>query len=545
MRNPLRVLILGGGFAGVFAARRLRHILPEADIELINRNNYFVFQPLLPEVASGTITARDAVTPLRSLLKDVRFRMAEIQSIDTTSRHVYVVQANKHHLVKVSYDHLVIACGLRTNLSLMPGIVEHGFMMKDLSDAYTLRNHIIQCLEYADVCDDSKLKQTLLNFVVVGGGFSGVETAGELLEMLHKTLKHYPGIKKKEVRLLLIHKGPRLLPELPASLGRYAQKKMEKYGLEVLLDMAAVSATANAVYLEDKSCIPTATLVLTIGTEASSIARSLPTELRRDRIAVDRYLRVESLPNVWALGDAALIPLGDTAADGYAPPTAQFAVREAKLLAENLAAQVRDINMQPFRFKPRGIMASVGNYRAVAEFFGMRLSGFHVWLIWRSLYLMMIPSLVTRIRIAMDWMLDYFLPRSIVQIAQRPGTACAFQCFAKGDIIFQPGEINDGFYMVVSGALESHFSDPKTRREHRRILRPGDHWGERTLAASGRTMSRLQAIEESRVLILKKDDFTHIRSSFRALDEYFGKLDESIYPYPLRKAAASKETISQ
>ncbi len=543
METPLHVLILGGGFAGVFTARRLRHILPEADIELINLTNYFVFQPLLPEVASGTITARDAVTPLRSLLKGVKFRMAGIQHIDTDRQCVHVVQADKHHLVKVSYDHLVIACGLRTNLSLMPGIVEHGFMMKDLSDAYTLRNHIIQCLEYADMCDDPKLKEILLNFVVVGGGFSGVETAGEVLEMLHKTLKHYPGIRKKEVRLLLIHKGSRLLPELPASLGKYAQNKLEKYGTELLLNTTAMSATANAVYLEDGHSVPTATLILTIGTEASSIARTLPVELQHERIPADQYLRVKSLRNVWALGDAAMVPLGDDASAGYAPPTAQFAVREAKQLAENIAAQIRETNMQPFYLKPRGMMASVGYYRAVAEFFGMRFSGFHVWLLWRGFYLMMIPNLTTRIRIAIDWFLDYFLPRSIVQISQRPTNACKFQRFAEGDIIFQPGEINDGFYMVVSGALESWFVDPSNGEECRRILKPGDHWGERTLSTSHKTMSWLKAVEDSRVLVLQKDDFTHIRQSFRALDEYFNGLDESLYPHPLRKTTPIQKTV--
>ena len=533
--DPLRIILLGGGFAGVFAARHLRKHQPQAHIELINKTNYFIFQPLLPEVAGGTIVARDAVTPLRSLFKKIRFRMAQINSIDTEKKCVYLTESNQHRWTKVSYDHLVIACGMQTNLSLMPGIVEHGFTMKTLADAYRLRNHIIECLEYADTCDDPQQRQSLLTFVVVGGGFSGVETAGEILEMIHKTLKYYPTIRKQDIRMVLIHREKILLPELAKSLGHYAQAKLEKRGTQVMLGSIVTSATINAVYLQDGTQILTRTPILTIGIEAAALVKTLPINLKRGRIVVDPYFRVEGLDNVWALGDAASVPMGDREEDGFAPPTAQFAVREAACLAKNLSATIDNRALEKFHYRPRGMMASIGNHSAIAEIFGFRLSGFFAWVMWRGFYLMMMPSVITRVRIGIDWFLDYFLPRSIVQIHNNPKRATHFNYYAAGDIIFSPGEINDGFYMVVSGKLESFTVDPKTSEKYHRILGPGEHWGERTAATTKRTVAYLKAVEDSRVLVLDKDDFINLRSSFHSLDDYFNQLDETLYPQALRK----------
>ena len=490
---------------------------------------------MLPEVAGGTIVARDAVTPLRALLKKVRFRMARVNSIDTDKRCIYVTDSNRHRWTEVEYDELVIACGLQTNLSMMPGIVEHGFTMKNLADAYKLRNQIIECIEYADACQDEKTREALLTFVVVGGGFSGVETAGEILEMIHKALKYYPRIRKEDIHLKLIHVGDCLLPEIAPSLGAYAEKKLKSRGAEVLLGKRVKAATINAVYLEDGTQILTHTPILTVGMEPSSLVKKLPLELKRGRIEVDRYFRVLGLDHVWALGDAALVALGDNESDGFAPPTAQFAVQEAKCLASNLSASLSNQEMKMFAYKPKGMMASIGNHSAVAEFFGIRLSGMLAWIMWRGVYLLMIPNFITRIRIGIDWFLDYFLPRSIVQIHSERKRATRFNCYAAGDIIFQPGEINDGFYLVVEGKLESFVKDPATGEEYHRTLGVGEHWGERTASDERRTVAYLKAVEDSRVMVLNKEDFINLRNSFSSLDEYFSQLDESLYPTALRK----------
>ena len=532
-----RVVIVGAGFGGAFTAKYLRRFAPkELEIELINDTNYFVFQPLLPEVASGTISAPDAVTPLRLLLPGVKVRMAEVRGVDFVAKEVHLVQGSKRKLLKLGYDQLVLACGQKTDLSRLPGFAEHSLTMKDLADAHGLRNHVIQCLEHADVTDDAALKKRLLTFVVAGGGFSGVETMGEMAEMVTRTLKYYPNIRLEELRGVLIQRGERILPELPATLGEYARDKLSKRGIEIRLKTSIVSATATAVELDDGTKIGTNTLVTTVGSGPSDLVKQLPIELNRGRIATDGNLRVRGWDDVWAVGDAALIPLPaePEAPASFAPPTAQFAVREAKCLAGNISRAVEGRPLTEFAYAPRGSLASIGNYKAVAEVFGVRISGVFAWLLWRGFYISMLPSFVTRLRIGLNWLFDYFLPRSIVQITQKNPSACRFVCFAKGDIIFRPGQTIDGFYTVVSGALESSVPDPSVGEDFVRVLGPGDHWGERTISGALETMGTLTAIKDSRVLVLKREDFNYLRQTFRPLNDYFAGIHESMYPEPLR-----------
>lgn len=535
-----RVVIVGAGFGGAFTAKYLRRRAPrELEIELINNTNYFVFQPLLPEVASGTISAPDAVTPLRLLLPGVKVRMAEVRGVDFEAKQIHLVQGSKRKLLQLGYDHLVLACGQKTDLSRLPGFAEHSLTMKDLADAHGLRNHVIQCLEHADVTEDAALKRRLLTFVVAGGGFSGVETMGEVAEMVTRTLKYYPNIKLEELRGILIQRGERILPELPGKLGEYAHRKLSRRGIEIRLKTSIKSATGTTVELDDGTRIETRTLVTTVGNGPSDLVKSLPLELHRGRIQTDSTLRVQGRDDVWAVGDAALIPLPDkpTAPPAFAPPTAQFAVREAMCLAENLARTLGGQPLTEFRYKPRGSLASIGNYKAVAEVLGVRVSGVFAWFLWRGFYISMIPSFVTRLRIGLNWLFDYFLPRSIVQIKQNSHGACRFARFAKGDTIFRPGEMIDGFYTVVSGALQSSVPDPNTGEDFVRVLGPGDHWGERTISGEMETMGTLTAIKDTRVLVLQREDFNHLRQSFRSLNDYFAGIHESMYPEPLRSKA--------
>lgn len=536
-----RVVIVGAGFGGAFTAKYLRRRAPkELAIELINNTNYFVFQPLLPEVASGTISAPDAVTPLRLLLPGVKVRMAEVRGVDFSARQVHLVQGSKRKLLRLDYDQLVLACGQKTDLSRLPGFAEHSLTMKDLADAHGLRNHVIQCLEHADVTDDTALKRRLLTFVVAGGGFSGVETMGEMAEMVMRTLKYYPNINLEDLRGVLIQRGERVLPELPDKLGEYAHRKLSQRGIEIRLKTSIKSATATAVELDDGTRIETNTLVTTAGNGPSDLVKQLSLELNRGRIQTDSHLRIQGRNDVWAVGDAALVPLPvePGARPSFAPPTAQFAVREAKCLAGNLLRALEGRPLTEFNYKPRGSLASIGNYKAVAEVFGVRVSGVFAWLLWRSFYIAMLPSFVTRLRIALNWLFDYFLPRSIVQIKQKGKSACRFACFAKGDIIFRPGQTLDGFYTVVSGALESSVPDPDTGEDFVRVLGPGDHWGERTISGEMETMGTLIAIKDTRVLVLQREDFNHLRQSFRPLNDYFAGIHESMYPEPLRAKPA-------
>lgn len=530
-----RVVVVGGGFGGAFTARYLQRFSKgKIEVELINQTNYFVFQPLLPEVAAGTITASDAVTPLRVLLPGVKVRMADVEHIDTENKTLRIMQGRKLVPITVSYDHLVISSGLKTNLSFLPGFQEHSFTMKDLSDAHALRNHVINCLEHADVTEDQELKKRLLTFVVAGGGFSGVETIGEMSEMIGRTLKYYPNIDYSELTGVLVQKGPRLLPELPAKLGEYAQRELEKRGVSVHLDMGIASATGTDVTLDNGERLPTATLVTTVGNGPTELVQQLPIELQYGRIPTNRCLQAKGLKDVWAVGDVALIPLDDEEQPAYAPPTAQFAVREAKFLAKSILSAIENRPLSQFFYSPRGSMASIGNYKAVAQVFGINISGLFAWLIWRGFYIAMVPSFSTRLRIALNWMFDYVLPRKIVQVKQRVDRACRFKQFAKGDVIFEPGQILDGFYTVVSGALESSSVDEETGEPYSRVIGPGDHWGEKTLSGNHVAVGQLSAIKDTKVLMLRREDFNDLRASFPVLNEYFDNIHESVYPKALR-----------
>ncbi|MCD6016876.1 MAG: dehydrogenase, FAD-containing subunit, partial [Solirubrobacterales bacterium] len=365
-----RILVLGGGFAGMFAARELRrHVGRIADIELINEVNYFTFQPLLPEVAAGGISVRDAVAPLRRLLPGVRVRQAQIYAVDPERKVVTIFQGLQRRYTEVGYDHLVLALGQTVDLSRIPGLAAHALTLKTLSDALALRNAVIDKLEHADITALPEVKKELLTFTVIGGGFSGVETAGEMMGLIERSLTFYPNIDRSEVRVLVVEFADRLLGELPPSLGEYAKAFFERRGIEVLLKTGIREATGTAIVTTTGEVIGTRTLVATIGNAPSPLVAKLALTNERGRLRADRTLRVEGRDDVWALGDAALIPLVDAPSErgDYAPPTAQFAVREARTLAKNVAAALEGRPGEPFAYRSKGALASLGAHRGVAE----------------------------------------------------------------------------------------------------------------------------------------------------------------------------------
>ncbi|MCG8356269.1 MAG: FAD-dependent oxidoreductase [Kiloniellales bacterium] len=521
-----RILVLGGGFAGVYAARALRKRLGwDYEIELVNDVNYFVFQPFLPEVAGGLINSADAVTPLRDLLKGIHFRKAEVRSIDLDSRTVTVVQGTRRRLIPIACDHLVIALGQRVDLGRLPGMNEHAFWVKNLADAHELRNHVIDCLEHADVTTDSEARERLLNFVVVGAGFSGVETVGEIKELIDGVIANYPNIGAEEISVYLVEFAPRILNELPEPLAAYAQQKLEQRGVEVRLGVGTVSATARRLTLTDGSTIRSNTIVATVGNVAHPLVEGLGLELDKGKIVVDRFLRAKGREDVWAVGDVALIPLVDSPShrDDYAPPTAQFAVREGGHVARNLARGELGGELLPFSYESKGSLASLGGRRAVALLFGLRLSGFIAWLIWKAFYLSFLPGFATRVRVLANWVLAAVLPRNTVQIQQANRPATRYYHFSKDDVVFEPGMIAQGFYVVIEGSFELTIEgDGETGGEPIvKTFGPGDHFGERVILGEGLRTGAVRALEDSIVLIVSRDGFERFASAFPVLREYF------------------------
>ncbi len=523
-----KVVIIGGGFAGVFAAKHLSDMSKgDVDIELISDRNYFVFQPLLPEVASGVINAQDAVTPLRLLLPKVKVRLAEVKGIDTQAQTIQLVQGRQRILHDLPYDQLVIGSGQITDLSMFKGFEQHSLTMKDLSDAYLLRNKVIQNFELADVTDNQELKKRLLTFVVAGGGFSGVETIGELQDMIHQTLRYYPRISKQEVRLILVQFADRILPELPEKLSLYAHNKLVKRGVEILLKTGVTSATSTSVTTSHGDVISTNSVITTIGNGPSDFVKSLGIELVRGKIPTNRELQVEGLNNVWSLGDIAAIPLEEKGK--YAPPTAQCTVREARLLANNILADLKQKPLSSFCFSSKGALASLGGYSAVGNMMGINLYGLPAWFLWRGFYMAMLPGVATRIRVALNWAFDYVMPRTIVHMEQAKPHACRYMHFAKNDVVFHTGEWVDGFYVVVDGELQLDVSENDGTPAFSRTFETNGHWGERTIQNDCMTTGTLTAMKDTVVMVIPKEDFVRMRQAMPSWDSYFNNLDASKY----------------
>ena len=532
MSQKKRIVVLGAGFAGMFTAKHMRRMAPaDVEIEVINEVNYFIFQPLLPEVAAGNINAADAVSPIRLLLPGVKFRLGHVRAVHLRHNHLEVADDTNRNLAQVPYDQLVLAMGQRVDLSGFPGLEDHAFTMKTLADAYRLRNQVINCLEKADVAENPDLKRRLLTFVVVGAGFSGVETAGEVADLLDRSLKFYPRINPAEIRMILVEYADRILPELPKELARYTNRELAKRKIETWLNTALESASESTVQMADGRMVETETIVATIGTAPGRLAQSLGLEMQWGRIKVDGHMRVPGYDNVWAIGDTALIPLPSKSASGekVAAPTAQFAVREAKTLARNIIATIQGKDLEVFDYKPMGSLASIGCHKAVAVLFGMRISGTLAWLLWRVGYLGMLPGFATKVRVLLNWFLDHFFPRNTVQIDVPMREGARYLWFRKGDEVLRTGNLADGFYTVLSGKFEATIG-AGTPNPYHRILGPGDHFGERVLFGGDLRTGDVVALEDSKVLFIARDDFRRFATGFKVLDDYFRNYLRSNFP---------------
>ena len=519
-----RVLILGGGFAGLYAARNLQRLMgKKAAIEVVNRENYFVFQPLLPEVAGGAISAVNAVSPLRFLTREIFIRKAEVDSINPEAQTVTVFQGVQRRPTVLEYDHLIIALGSGSDLTRTPGLSEHAFTMKTLSDARRLRAHVIERLEHADITRLPEVKKGALTFTVIGGGFSGIETVGEIKELIDRSLRYYPNINASEIRVVVLEFADRILNEMPESLAAYAQNKLNQRGIEVQLGVGVAEATGTQLATTTGEVIDTRTIVATIGNTPAPVVAKMPLTLEQGRILVRRDFRADGFENIWAIGDCALIPMTETASDreDFAPPTAQFAVREAKHLAQNVVAALQNQNLKTFHYSSKGSLASLGAGRGVAEVYGIKLTGRLAWLLWRVYYISFLPGMQTRISVLWNWLMDGFSPRSVVQINSEKPQDARYVLYRAGDRIYENGARSDGFYTIASGSVEITGIDPETGEETSRVLIAGDHFGERLLIGATRRIATAVAIEDTKVLVLTRDEFLKLAEGLPFFRAYF------------------------
>jgi NADH dehydrogenase len=411
------IVILGGGFAGLYTALGLERLLKREErvsVTLLNAENFFLFTPMLPETGASSIATRHIVSPLRKLLRRTRFAEVEVESIDLNSRIVLARHSLTGAPREFAYDHLVITLGGVTNYFGVPGAGEHSLPFKTLGDAIYVRNHTIDKLEEAAV--EPERSSELLTFVIAGGGLTGVEIAGALNDFVRAAAKYYPEIEPERIRLLLIEAGPRLMPEMNERLASFAERVLNERGVEVRTSTAVVNVYENSLKLSTGERIETGTLIWAAGALPNPLIGGL--DLPKDprgRIQVNEYLEVEGVENVWSLGDCASVP--DVQSGRPHPPTAQHAVREAKTAARNIAATFGIAEKKPFRYRTLGQLALVGERTGVADVMGHQFSGFIAWFMWRTYYLARIPMLEKRLRVMMDWTLDLFFERDLVQLA--------------------------------------------------------------------------------------------------------------------------------
>jgi NADH:ubiquinone reductase (H+-translocating) len=410
-----RILILGGGFAGLYAAMELEKTLtrdPDVQVTLVNRENFFLFTPMLHEVAASDLELTTIVNPVRKMLKRVSFFAGEVDSIDLSRKEVIVSHGFDHHQHSLTYDHLVIGLGSITNFYGLPGLEERALTMKSLGDATRLRNHLIAHLEEADSECVAK-KNALLSFVVAGGGFAGVETAAGLNDLVCDVLRSYSHLKRSMLRVVLVHPGPVILPELGEKLGAYAQKKLAERGVEIRVNTKVSAVSEHGVELSDGTLIETNTVVWTAGTSPNPLLQELPCQKERGRVVVNQFMEVAGWPGVWALGDCAAVP--DTSTGKPYPPTAQHALRQGRVLARNIAAEIRGKPKKPFVFSTIGQLVAIGKRTGVANILGVNFSGFIAWWLWRTIYLSKLPRFEKKLRVALDWTLDVLFSKDIVQ----------------------------------------------------------------------------------------------------------------------------------
>ena len=411
-----RVLILGGGFGGMYAALEFERALArgaDLDVTLVNRDNFFLFTPMLHEVAASDLDITNIVSPVRKLLRHVTFFHGDIESIDLANKRVGLSHGHEEHCHSLPYDHLVLALGSTTNFFNLPGLADRALTMKSLDDAIFLRNRLIANLEEADFECCPSLRAPLLNFVVAGGGFAGVETIAGINDFLREAVRFYPHLREDMLRVILVHPGKLILPELGEKLGAYAQRKLVERNVEVHSNCKVTAVTDREVTLSDGTTVTTNTLVWTAGTCPNSLLDTLPCTKARGRVLVNEYLEVPEWPGVWALGDCAVVP--DRKTGKPHPPTAQHALREGKVAAQNILATLRGDRKKPFLFSTLGQLAPIGKRTGVANILGVNFSGFMAWWLWRTIYLMKLPRFEKKVRVALDWTLDLIFSKDLVQ----------------------------------------------------------------------------------------------------------------------------------
>jgi NADH dehydrogenase len=512
-----RIVIIGGGFAGVKCARTLRSQLRkrDADVILFNEENHLVFSPLLADAVGSSLNLQDVIVPLRQLLPDVMCRMEQVNSIDLASD---CLEYKGHDGLprQLHYDHIIVACGNISNLNVVPGMADHAYPLKSVGDAAVLRTHILEQLEKAEVCDDPERRRWYLSFIVVGGGYSGVETAGEINDLARSSQRFYRNFSEEDVTVTLIHSRDQLLPEISPSLREFAREKMAAAGVTIKLNTRVQLATGEGVGTAD-GFIHGATIVCTIGSTTAPIIERLDTPKEKGRLLTEPDMRLRGSTNAWAIGDCALIT--NTLNGEPSPPTGQFAERQGRQCAQNIVRVINGEPTRPFSFKLLGQLCSIGGHSAVAEMFGLKLSGFLAWFTWRGVYLFKLPAWSRRIQVGFDWAWLVLFPRDLACIKTEVTDRVTHAHYEAGDYIFHQGDVAANFYVIEQGEVEiCRATAENPEGEIIATLGPGSFFGEQALIENNRPRSAsIRARSTVEVVVMGQHVFTSISKTLAPL----------------------------
>jgi NADH:ubiquinone reductase (H+-translocating) len=414
---PKRVVILGAGFAGMNVARYLERFARrgEVAVTIVNRDNYALFTPMLPEVSSGSIEPRHIAPPLRGILRKTIFELGDVTKVDLEAKTVTVRRLRGASAATLPFDELVIAVGAENSTHGVQGAEDHTFALKTLADAVALRDVTITALENAATAADHKERHRLTTFVVVGGGFTGVEAAGELLAFLRSASRFFPRVERSDIRLVLVAGSDRLLEQLPPAFGDRARRMLSQRGVDIVLGDEVASVDATGIKLASGKRYETGCVVWSAGVRPARLATELDLpHSKHGAIVVNGDLSVSRTSGVWALGDCAEIP---KAGGGAYPQTAQHAAHQAKQLASNVITLLRGGKTRPYTYRALGTMASLGAHEGLADLGGhVMLTGFFAWLLWRTYYLWQLPGSDRKARVLLDWTLDIPFPQDIASI---------------------------------------------------------------------------------------------------------------------------------
>ena len=412
MQEQKKLVIVGGGFGGVELAKKLEKTLPtDWDIYLLSKTNFITYNPLLPEVIGASLLPGHVQAPIRLILKRTKIRMVTVDKIDYANKQVHY---HNDLVSSINYDQIVLAAGVQANTVMLPGLDENTLPLKTVGDALFIRNQIIERLEQATIHPDETRRKQLTSFVILGGGFSGVETAGELEDFLHSAQRYYKNVERDDCRITVVHGTDRILPELSEQLSRKTLANFKKRGIEVLLNERASSVESEKVILQSGKEVVGATIVCTIGTAPHVFIKNdlLPTD--RGKIITKGDMSVEGDNGIWAMGDCSLVP--NKKSGQFCPPTAQFAHRQAKTLAKNIVAKISNQTTEEFSYKPIGMLASIGHNKAVADIFGLHFSGLIGFMMWRGIYLMKVPTFSRKVRLFLEWNWAMLFPPDIAHL---------------------------------------------------------------------------------------------------------------------------------